>query len=1074
MKNSNTLLAFLLLMLLLLSTVSVAAENIANAQSNIRLEGALKGGYLTLVDELTVDSDVSAYKEILTLYQDSEAFYEAQLGLEQVLSKEILEANSPAECSSNLTVLEEKSRKYFSKLALQYVLLRCTSLLGMKEKATLYEHHIERLSEIITEKGDGSTKEQALLVATVDDAYSFLSISGYDIVDSLFVGGKESLSLYYLVLTKDEEGEEGYFYFTASSVLENMLLAQANDTSGNLKANRISSARADLLKTAFGYESAMLWLMAQGDSAAAIYLGDQAFASANESDISLAALYYLNAIENGSVIGANRYAHLITRYKLEESYEQAVDYLSVGVEKKECYSIKTLQMMYELSLGVVYDREIIDALSSVCTDEDKKPVWYRELARSFYDSDGALHSQEAAFKYWAYASELGEAQADYEVGQIYANGNGVDQDIEKALEYFKKAIDGGSIDALTSMSYWLDLHGDYIEDFGSPADYALRGAEENNKYAQQNLGYFYRSERHVKKDSEQSYFWYLKSAENGNQHSMRWVGLYYLLGIGTEVDIQQSVLWLEKAVALGEPESYAILGYIYEKGLAGEADLEKAKKYYEQGFVKDILSAKINYISFGHRTSGPYLFDGNEFEHLEKLADSDDLEGLTALGVYYRYGYIDGRNRKNWRRARKLIKKARKAGYPPAMYMQSAANLIDNAKRGEEARSLDIKNMEEASSKGHVDATPLVGDYYYAIGDTNNPSDPNWAKARDYYHKSAEQNEAAAMFRLGLLYENALGVDRSVATAIEWYKKAAALNYGEAANTLGVMLIDGKVLQKDPTQAIQYLESAAEAGYISSMRNLGKIYSDGRYTKRDLASAVEWYKRASVLHDKESILRLGELILTEESLGKNVELARAYFLNAAQRNSHPGMFWYARSFELLMHDEVAFDDIYGIYSKASEQGNAWAKNNMAVMHLKEQVKRSSEHKAYRLLDHAHKSGNHSATANLAWCMEHGVGTRKNIEQAMELYRRAADQGSPFALQRLIEVTSNENSKWYSPDAVAGYQELLDHALNNKIVITAASSMIELSFLTKGETRIETADEFTVQENRSEVKHGLMH
>ena len=49
---------------------------------------------------------------------------------------------------------------------------------------------------------------------------------------------------------------------------------------------------------------------------------------------------------------------------------------------------------------------------------------------------------------------------------------------------------------------------------------------------------------------------------------------------------------------------------------------------------------------------------------------------------------------------------------------------------------------------------------------------PDYAQAREWALKAAAQGVAASMTRLGLLYHNALGVERDADAAARWWRKA--------------------------------------------------------------------------------------------------------------------------------------------------------------------------------------------------------------------------------------------------------------------------------------------------------------
>lgn len=56
-----------------------------------------------------------------------------------------------------------------------------------------------------------------------------------------------------------------------------------------------------------------------------------------------------------------------------------------------------------------------------------------------------------ALKYFELAANNGSAMANYQMGKAYEKGNGVNYDIEKAKEYYKKSADMGYINAVNTL-----------------------------------------------------------------------------------------------------------------------------------------------------------------------------------------------------------------------------------------------------------------------------------------------------------------------------------------------------------------------------------------------------------------------------------------------------------------------------------------------------------------------------------------------------------------------------------------------------------------------------------------------
>ena len=85
---------------------------------------------------------------------------------------------------------------------------------------------------------------------------------------------------------------------------------------------------------------------------------------------------------------------------------------------------------------------------------------------------------------------------------------------------------------------------------------------------------------------------------------------------------------------------------------------------------------------------------------------------------------------------------------------------------------------------------------------------PDYKQAREWASKAAAQGIAASMTRLGLLYHNALGVERDADAAAQWWRKAAALDDADGQAMLGAAHHLGAGVPRDPVIALAWLTRA--------------------------------------------------------------------------------------------------------------------------------------------------------------------------------------------------------------------------------------------------------------------------
>ena len=91
----------------------------------------------------------------------------------------------------------------------------------------------------------------------------------------------------------------------------------------------------------------------------------------------------------------------------------------------------------------------------------------------------------------------------------------------------------------------------------------------------------------------------------------------------------------------------------------------------------------------------------------------------------------------------------------------------------------------------------------------------------------AEQGDAEAQFDLGWMYDIGEGVHQDYAKAAQWYMKSANQGFPEAQYNLGVMYREGEGVPQNYAEAIKWYTKAANQGFPEAEYNLGLMYTQG-------------------------------------------------------------------------------------------------------------------------------------------------------------------------------------------------------------------------------------------------------
>ena len=131
----------------------------------------------------------------------------------------------------------------------------------------------------------------------------------------------------------------------------------------------------------------------------------------------------------------------------------------------------------------------------------------------------------------------------------------------------------------------------------------------------------------------------------------------------------------------------------------------------------------------------------------------------------------------------------------------------------------------------------------------------NYLKAKEYYEQSAQMNNSEALFILGILYENGQGVDKNYSKAIEYYKQSAREYNSDALFKLGTIFMglsnnEEKLIKPNYKKAQQYFELSAYNYNPDGLYHVGHFYLDGEIFDIYLWKAIIYFKESIQIHKK--------------------------------------------------------------------------------------------------------------------------------------------------------------------------------------------------------------------------------
>lgn len=157
----------------------------------------------------------------------------------------------------------------------------------------------------------------------------------------------------------------------------------------------------------------------------------------------------------------------------------------------------------------------------------------------------------------------------------------------------------------------------------------------------------------------------------------------------------------------------------------------------------------------------------------------------------------------------------------------------------------------------------------------------NYAKAFQEFSILAEQGNSSAMFYLGVMYEEGLGIFRNYHQALKWYTLAAEKGDTRAQNNLGVMHEKGLGIPKNYKEALKWYTRAAEQGDMAAKYNLGVMYYKGEGVPQDYVQAHMWFHLAAIQGHEPS--KISRDILASKMTPDQIEQSRELAIKWSQK-----------------------------------------------------------------------------------------------------------------------------------------------------------------------------------------------
>lgn len=197
---------------------------------------------------------------------------------------------------------------------------------------------------------------------------------------------------------------------------------------------------------------------------------------------------------------------------------------------------------------------------------------------------------EMTVRWYQRSAELGVPGSQNIVGEMYQTGfYHLPPDAGKAAEWFRKAMAGGSRDARVNLGM-MYLEGRGVEqDMPYGVDLIRSAADDGYARAQYHMGILYGEGKGVVRDEIHALAWFRKAAEAGYPVAQMHLGLMYAGGNSVSRDIREAVRWLREGASRYDSVAQYHLAMICMKEPAAECAMAESigwlNKSALQGFA---------------------------------------------------------------------------------------------------------------------------------------------------------------------------------------------------------------------------------------------------------------------------------------------------------------------------------------------------------------------------------------------------------------------------------------------------------------------------------------------------------
>lgn len=392
---------------------------------------------------------------------------------------------------------------------------------------------------------------------------------------------------------------------------------------------------------------------------------DAALREKNDNDLYVkAAMYFKQAGDLNYAPALFEFANCLgSGHGIAQSYEDAFKYYNLAYEAGEIRALTSMGIYYLRGRYVEMDKiKALEYFEKAAEAGDPEALY--RLGK-YYGSHGVDEKSAYAFELCMRAAQSGHAKAQLFIGTCYENGRGTEQDMDKALYWYKSAADMGLTTADYAIAVCYEKGKGVEKDEAKAFQIYMSAAMRENTSAQFRIACMYEHGVGVEENPYEAFRWYYIAAEKGNYKALHALGNCYEFGIGVVKDINAAIAYYEQAATHGNSWSQYRLCVYYTSGLYTERNPDMALYYCK--LAAENKSAFAQY-RMGRWCEKGFIVDQDmrkAVAYYRMAADQGNPAAQCALATALEEG---NGVQKNITEAISLYGKAAHMNYAPALY----------------------------------------------------------------------------------------------------------------------------------------------------------------------------------------------------------------------------------------------------------------------------------------------------------------------------------------------------------------------------------------------------------------------